>query len=296
MKHRQNLNQAFGRVFGSNLSEDPLERAFTGNPPRMDSYICFIEGDGDGDGDGAGGGELFTSEQKTGISDIVHKAMRGHLPKILVKHMDSDEYKSAQAAITTAAMEGATAGIVEQVVAAIGTTITPPGGGGGAGDDKDPPSFKDSQEYKDLMKRDESREARTKALEDERAAEKETAKRSEEKTTLETALRAAGVEETRIRGASALLLNVENVVQRDANGQMFYNADRGDFKEELTIEAGVKDYLTTDEGKALLPASGARGTGATGGDDRGGKKTAIAPTKMTKGEASEVLMSEFFGK
>lgn len=281
MKNKRHLNEIFSRVFGSNV----------GNPDRYNTTICGIGGDDDGD---AGGGEdpkpqPFNKDQKTEISNIMHQGLSRAMPKALAKHLGSEEFNKAIATN----IEGAMAGLTETLIEKFGASQTPTPDPK-PGDSPAPPmSFKDSPEYQDMLKRDKAREDRVKKMEDDRKSEIETARRSEEKSALSTALLAAGVDPTRLRGALSVLISEDQVIQRDENGAMYYKANRGEFSEDFSIEDGVKDYLLGDEGKSLLPATGARGTGATGGTQEKTQRISQPAAKMSKKEAAEVIQTNF---
>lgn len=245
------------------------------------------EGDGDGGagGDGttpAGEGDALSAVQVTAINNIVHKAIGSRL--------SSQSFKDSIGVIAgTAASEAITAasgGIAEQVAATLAA-----GGAGGGGGEGDPPAptFKDSAEYKAVMKRQEDNDAALEKIKDERQAEVDGRMRTEERSALETALRAGGVEEVKLRGCVATLLHEDKVMQRDSNGAIIYRINRGEYHDELGVTEGVADFLGTDEGKTYLPATGARGTGAVGDSTNSGNNQQRPGVKQTKAEAAQVV-------
>lgn len=87
---------------------------------------------------------------------------------------------------------------------------------------------------------------------------------SEERTALQKALREAGVDEARLRGAVALLYGEDAVVARDSDGNIVMKVQRSGYVDEVTLDEGVAEWLKSDEGKAHLPARGTGGSGASG--------------------------------
>ena len=111
---------------------------------------------------------------------------------------------------------------------------------------------------------DEESEARKKA-ETEREAERQTAKREEERAVLASALRKNGVDEARVKAAGALLYLEDKRVVRDADGKIvFKKALKGGDFEDVSVEDGIADWVKSDDGKVFLPAKGAGGSGGNG--------------------------------
>ncbi len=239
----------------------------------------------EGDDDQTTGDEALSAGQVTAINSIVHKAIGSRLSSQSFKESIGEIAGTA----ATAAISEAAGGIAEQVAATIAESNPKPKGG-----DDEGKSFKDEPEYKAMVQRDKDREIAHKKIEADRQAEVDGRLRSEEKTALEKALRTGGVEELKIRSCVATLLHEDNVMQRDNNGQIIYRIDKGEYNEDMGVEAGVKLFLESDEGKTFLPASGSRGTGVKGDSTNTGNNSTQKGAKMSKGEAAQVV-TDFIG-
>lgn len=111
-----------------------------------------------------------------------------------------------------------------------------------------------------------------KAVERERKAEKEKAElrekelaEREEKTATQAALTQAGA----INQKQALaVLKAEGRIKRGDDGELIFVMPRDiageKFDEELPLADGIKEWLSSDEGKIYAPPRGAEGSGATG--------------------------------
>jgi len=256
--------------------------------PAAPLQLRAREGDDEGDDEGGGSGEELTAGQVTAVNTIIHKAIGSRLSSQSFK--DSIGVIAGEAAATAV---GNVTGKIDELIAAQAA----------GGDDKDkdkkgkPPeggSWKDSPEYKDMLKREEARDAAAKKIEEERAAEKEAGYRNEERKQLEAALRKAGVDEVKLRSCVATLIHEDKVMQRDSNGDVVYRINRGEFFDDLGVAEGVADFLGTDEGKSFLPAAGTGGTGAIGNSDNKGNNSQRKGAKQTKEEAASVV-SEWLG-
>lgn len=260
------------------------------NPTRGGRYqapaqliLRAREGEGEGgEGEGGEGGEQLTAGQITQMNTIIHKAIGSRLSSQSFK----DSIGTIAGAAAATAMEGFS-GKLDELIAA---KVTPdPDDKGKGGKPPEGGSWKDSPEYKDMLKREEARDAAAKKIEDERAAEKETGYRNEERKELEAALRKAGIEEVKLRSCVATLIHEDKVMQRDANGDVVYRVQRDDFFDDMGVHEGVKEFLGTDEGKAFLPASGAGGTGVVGNSDNKGQNSQRKGKGQTKDEAAAVV-------
>lgn len=109
-------------------------------------------------------------------------------------------------------------------------------------------------------------ELERKNQEAERRAQETEQKRlaSEERNALQKALRDAGVDEARLRGAVALLYGEDKVIARDEDGNIVFKVARTGYVDEVPLDEGVTEWLRSDEGKAHLPARGTAGSGASG--------------------------------
>lgn len=114
------------------------------------------------------------------------------------------------------------------------------------------------------------------AAENLRQQERNNAQRTEEKARLSAALQEKGV--ANIRGAAAILYTEDKRIGRDESGRIVYKAQRDGYEEELSLEAGLDEWLKSAEGKYYAPAVDVRGSGRTGG--KAGKPT----SKMSKRE------------
>lgn len=239
----------------------------TGFQPRS-ALVCSGEDDG---GDGGGGSEVDPN-LVTQINTIVHK--------IITKRFDSQSFKEAVGRIA-----GEAAGVaVTDAIAPLREEIAGSKGGDGKGKDGSAP-WTESPEYQEMLKRDKARDEEMKRMREERKQEIEQKKRAEEREILTQELRKGGLEESTLRAATALLLSEDKVIMRDDNDQIVWRAQRDGYHDDLPVSAGVAEYLTTDEGKALLPAAGARGTGSK--PPQKGEKNAAPPRKLTKEEAAQ---------
>lgn len=226
---------------------------------------------------------------ETGVNNIVHKA----ITKRLTDPAFLETISTVAASAASTAITEASAGIAEQVAATLAATQAPVPDPAG---DTPPPqvSWKDSPEYKDMQKRDKDREAERDAEKAERKAEKDAQLRVDERTALEAELRAGGIEEIKIRGCVATLIHEDKVMQRGPNNEIVYRINRGDYNDDMDVAKGVATFLATDEGKTYLPATGSRGTGATGDSTNNVNNSSPHGTKQTKEEAARILSDNLF--
>jgi len=229
---------------------------------------------------------------ETGVNNIVHKAITKRLSD--PAFIESISNIAGQAA--TSAITEASAGIAEQVAATLAASGPAPGAPppDGTPPAPAPVAWKDSPEYKAMEKRDQVREDERTAEKAERQAERDAKDRADERSTLEAALRAGGVEEINLRGCVSTLLHEDKVMQRDASGQIVYRVNHGEYNEDMDVAKGVKSFLDTDEGKTYLPATGARGTGATGDTKNVGNNIPTGGQKQTKEQAAQILSDTLF--
>jgi len=102
------------------------------------------------------------------------------------------------------------------------------------------------------------------AAETARTAALDKANTDEERQLLTNALREHGIEGSRLKGAIALLYTEECKVGRSENNGIIFKAQRDGYTDELTLEAGVEEWLKGD-GQAYLPPRAASGSGNIGG-------------------------------
>ena len=137
-----------------------------------------------------------------------------------------------------------------------------------------------------------------KQLENQRVADAMNARNSENDSQLRQALTVAGVRPELMAGALATLRgNVHTPVDDKGmpSGPSVYKAQRQGWEEEVSIEAGVKEWAATDQGKAHLAPVQVSGSGNRPGS-RGGTRPGPTPPDpaqakaMKKREAGKKLM------
>jgi len=269
----------------------PLFRPITNGQYKIfvPKFIAHEGEDGDDDKD-EGDEAPFTHEQMSKMSKVIHKAIGTRL--------NSQSFKDNIGAIAGEAAAAAVGAATEGLTAKMEELLSANPGGNGNGRDKDESkaqSWKDSPEYKAMIQRDKDRDAEIERMKQEREDEKNAADRKEERATLEAALRKAGIEELKLRSCVATLIHEDKVMQRDSNGQMVYRVNRGEYNEDMTVSEGVSEFITTDEGKAFLPAKGATGTGAVGDSTSEGTKNSRKGASQTKEEAAGVVTAWLSG-
>lgn len=119
-------------------------------------------------------------------------------------------------------------------------------------------------------------------------AETEARQRSgEERQALMAGLAALGVDGPRQKMALSYLYGEEKRVTRDDAGNIVFRVSRGSgntrFDDLVSIDEGLKEWASTEEGKSVLPPRGAQGSGTTPA------KPLRADGKMTKAEAAVAL-------
>lgn len=127
-----------------------------------------------------------------------------------------------------------------------------------------------------LQARLDALERETKEAKEAAASEKAQRETAEQLNAFETAAIAAGVAPERVRGARAVLHLEEKRIGYTTDGKPGLKFNRKGYDEILPMADGLKEWLSTDEGKAYLPPTGSQGTG-------GGKG---APNTTTNGEVS----------
>jgi hypothetical protein len=121
--------------------------------------------------------------------------------------------------------------------------------------------------------------------EEKRAREEESQKRlrDEEISSLHKALTQAGADPSSVRFVVSTLYSEDKRIGRDAEGRIVFRHD----DEEMSLESGVKAWLSTDEGKRFLPPRGASGSGA----ERGSPPRMNGQRKMTPAEEGALILS-----
>lgn len=123
------------------------------------------------------------------------------------------------------------------------------------------------------------REMEAKFSEERSAREREvqTRMQQEEKTALSQALNANGVTGAKLRAAMAILYTEDKRISRDEKGEIGFKVPRGSgqntYEEMLPIEAGVVEWLKTDDGKEFAPPRNAHGSGTQPATLRRGQVT-----------------------
>jgi len=124
-----------------------------------------------------------------------------------------------------------------------------------------------------------------KKMQEERAAAeaaKKLAEEKEERLALTQALTEVGV-----RGSKAALnhLKAEGRIGRNADGELIFKMPRDGYEEEMSLEEGLTEWLSTDEGKLFAPPRGSEGSNASQT-----RASARKPgQKMDKSEAANIV-------
>jgi hypothetical protein len=175
----------------------------------------------------------------------------------------------------------------------------------GAGEDDEddgdsdgaPPKGKKGGKAKELDPDVATMKARLKAIEDERAKEREDNLISKRDSEIKDLLTTGKVDPMRLKGAVAV---VAGNLKRQKDGTFTYTAQREGYVDDLPIADGVAEWLKSDEGKAYVVAQqrpGGAGTSARVGQQ--GTVTRGAPQKDAgqqkadrKMQAMETLQSQ----
>lgn len=140
-----------------------------------------------------------------------------------------------------------------------------------------------------MQKRVEAAERKATEAESRRAEQEAARTRDEERSSLASALRQEGLDETRIKAATALLYTEEKRIVRSPEGKIAFKLQRQGFEDEVDLSAGIKEWLKTDDGKAFMPARGVSGSGATAATN--GSRSGGKPSKA---ELREQLARQLF--
>ena len=240
----------------------------------INRYRFLIPEDGGGGDGGTGGGDGGDGGDK-GLSDAAKKEISGMIGgafKALVS-------RGSMADAIKSQIEAANAPIMEKLNA-LGETPPPKVKEG----DDDPKVKKLESEMSTLK-------AQLKAKDVETTAAAEKLLRDGEKSALEKALRDNGVDEARLGGAAALLIHSDKRIKRDDNGNVSMTFQRDGYVDLEPVDKGVIEWLDTDTGKAYLPATGAGGSGNTGG-----KRPKPGDKKQTAQEALTAIGEMMLGK
>lgn len=228
------------------------------------------------EGEGTEGGEekqfLTADDLETLLNEKVNKAITGHVNRV------KETFEKTLTAKLTEFGESLKSSRTEEAE----------GGASGKGGEAE------SETKKQLAAMQKRLEAAEKKTEEERTAretERQARMRDEERTTLASALRKAGVsEEARVKGAMALLYTEEKRVARTEDGRIVYR--KGD--DELDLDKGIADFLKSDEGKLYLPPRQVAGSGGIAGKaGQAGQQNGTGPTKA---DAGRMLMAALRGE
>jgi|FLYL01.1.fsa_nt_gi hypothetical protein len=237
-------------------------------------------GAGGGGEDGGGGGGGGGGEEKFG-KDEAQRMINGAL-----KSWETRFQKTIEGMFTPERL----APVLEQFT----KTKEPDSGGSGGkgGGGEIPEEIKNRMAAMERQSKElqQQLEAERKARQEER----EKALRHEERSTLMKALQEAGVDPKMIDFAVATLYTERGLVKRTEDGQIVWKAQRDGYVDDLPVTKGVAEWLKTDEGKRFLPASGAGGSGATGGGTGGERPPQFKNEReKRKWEAQQVLNNAF---
>jgi hypothetical protein len=237
------------------------------NPPPTD----------DDDDDDGGGDVSFTAQQREEITALVNAAVSGQLGRKL---------KGALAG----ALDEAIAPIREQLEA-IGSRRQSDDGDDDGDDDDEPPQRKSKGKGSAVNPEMQKMKQKLDKLTAEREAEKAQAIAREKDATIREHLAKIGVDPLRMRGAAAVIAG--SIKRDEKTGAFSYTAKRDGYDDDIDIEAGIKEWASTDEGKSYLappkgsqrPAggSGMRPAGGGGGPVLGGGRPTSDP-KAVKAE------------
>lgn len=131
-------------------------------------------------------------------------------------------------------------------------------------------------------------------IEEERKTEREAVRAQERDGKLRELLSTAGVEPNRMKGAIAVLRESMKYDPKanDGAGGWQYIAKRDGYDEPLALDAGVKEWTNTDEGKSYLAATTTRSANGGAGTTRrtvvpgAGAAAAVRGSKPVNGTAA----------
>ncbi len=242
--------------------------------------VCSAD-DGGGGGGGGEGDPAFSESQKQEMIRMQNAANSAH-------HTRNQKVMDQKLAEL---QENMTASFTEMLSKFKPSDVGGQGGGGtnghnGAGGDDDA-TAKVRAEYDARMSEMEKKFAAEKTA---RQEERDRNQRNEERGKLGSALRTAGVEEAKVRGAVALLYTEDQRVGRNKEGGIVFKVQRDGYMDELEMDAGVEEWMKSTEGKHFAPARDVRGSGASGGRAPAGGKG-----KQTRLEIKHELVRAVLG-
>ena len=217
----------------------------------MSALLCSAEKD-EGGTDGAGGdATTLTEEQLTEVDKRIHGAVSSQLTRFRTSFEKDLDGK----------LNGKLNPISESLKTLTERAETPPDDDKGKDKGTDDAATKELKKAEariaDLETKNRDAEAHAQSTEKKRLA-------SEEQRALTEALREAGCDDKRLRGAVAVLYAVDERVGRDEEGNIVMKMQRAGYVEDVKLDVGIGEWLATEEGKSYLPARGVGGSGAQG--------------------------------
>ena len=228
----------------------------------------------------------LTEEDKTTITELITATLTAALPTAL-EPMKKEFGRMANGAATTAAKAAIKAiedkvaslpdaeGLATLIEAKIGEKV--PAKVEGAKDEAAQAASKAAEDK--FQKQIDALKKQLQAKDDSEKAATLKQQRTEERTVLGTALEKAGVKPS-LRPAAIALLIERGALARDAEGAVIYKSrDAAGAEEIKQVEAGIADWIKSDEGKEYLPPKEAGGSGdksrAHGGKGNEGAKAGM---------------------
>jgi hypothetical protein len=254
--------------------------------PRQDAAGGSTGGAGSGTGDADE--PAFTEAQTKAVNDAVNAAVNGALTQHLTRFKKSFGEEIGQA--VGKQLNEALSPVSDRLKAMAesqaqgGTSGAAGAGGAGQATVLSPDVQQQFARFEGRTKELEGQLAvERKAREEERAARERDRQESmskEERTSLAGVLRAKGLPEPQVRAAVALLAGEDKVLGRAEDGGVIFKLQKGTgaarYIDEVPLEAGVDEWLKTDDGKAFMPARQAQGAGGLGSRASTGNKTVDA--------------------
>lgn len=205
---------------------------------------------------GEGGGAPALSDDARGeVAKLVNEAVSG----AVTRHMANFKKQFSEDMGKTFAE---TLGPISQQLQALSESNQAPKGGRNVAPSEDRETKEAMTRYEGRIKELEQANAKEREA---REQEKATRLREEERGSLATALRAAGLPDTTVKAAVALLHTEDKKVARTEDGRIVFRMEKGQgvsrYTDELDLDAGVGEWLKSDEGKSFMPARPAQGAG-----------------------------------
>lgn len=240
-------------------------------------YMDPANGEGDGGGGGDGKAKALTMED---IDKKIAGAVSG-----MAKRLEGKFEKSLEEMSTKSA-----AGIEElkALLTAKPPESTPTGGSKGK-DSADDEKYNELKKNFDQLKLENEKVQKAAAQEKAaREAKELEIAQNEERGLLSKVLEEAGIKDARRAGAAAYLYLDQKKIKRNEKGEICF-LDKDEYGDDalVPVDKGVKKWLSTEEGKAYLPAVESQGSGTRGGGVPGPRPG----EKMTKQQAESILFS-----